>query len=47
MEENKTVNFDLKELNHKELVDTYNNVFDFINFLNEAVIAEEEEDDDE
>lgn len=47
MEENKKINFDLKELNKKQLVDTYTNINDFINFLTEGIIQEEEENEDE
>ncbi len=47
MNEENVVNFDLSLLNLNELIEVYNNISDFEEFLNNKIIDEEEDNDGE
>lgn len=41
------VNFDLSVLNLNELIEAYNNIEEFLSFLNDSKIEEREDEEDE
>lgn len=47
MNEENVVNFDLSLLSLNELIEVYNNISDFEEFLNNKIIDEEEDNDGE
>lgn len=47
MAKDETVNFDLSTLSLEELIEVYQNITEFIQFLNESKLVEEEKVEDE
>ncbi len=47
MKKEEKVDFDLSTLTLHELIEVYNNITDFIKYLDESAIVEEEVSDDE
>lgn len=41
------VNFDLSVLSLNELIDAYNNINEFLSFLNDSKVEEKEDEEDE